>query len=191
MALDLDRKIGPLKLKTWGIVGAGTFGLVWYATRRGGGIGAADEETTSDLGEVSDPYPAEAGGYFPATGGGFGSGGGDIGYDPNAYFADLAPLEDLLVAQGEQITGLGTQLADIEAQLATPEEVVEPPNQPAPGTGHYAERLARLRERRATLKAKRLDAETPRQRKAIAKRVQKTQRTIRQVRAARARSKGK
>jgi len=189
MALDLDRKIGPLKLKTWGIVGAGTFGLVWYATRRGGGIGAADEETASDLGEVSDPYPAEAGGYFPATGGG--GGGGDIGYDPNAYFADLAPLEDLLVAQGEQITGLGTQLADIEAQLATPAEVVEPPNQPAPGTGNFAERIARLRARRSALKAARLDAESPKQRKAIAKRVAKTQRTLKQVRAARARSKGK
>lgn len=184
MALDLNRKIGPLKLKTWGIVGAGTFGLVWYATRGRGG--AADVETASDLGEVSDPYPAETGGYFPATGGGgFGSGGGDIGYDPNAYFADLAPLEDLLVTQSEQLAGIETAIEG----LATPAEVVEPPNQPPPGSGNFAERIARLRARRVTLKEARRAADTPKERKAIAKRVQKTQRTLKQVRAARAQSK--
>jgi hypothetical protein len=91
----------------------------------------------------------------------------------------------LLVTQSEQLAGIETAIEG----LATPAEVVEPPNQPPPGSGNFAERIARLRARRVTLKEARRAADTPKERKAIAKRVQKTQRTLKQVRAARAQSK--
>jgi len=182
MALDLNKKIGPLSLKVWGIVGAGTFGLVWYATR-----GRADDSNAEDVTnpmDVSEPFPAETGSFFPMSTGG--SGGSYDGMDP-AYADSLAPITDALVGLGGQLEDVQGQLGSIE-ELVTPPEVIEPPEEvPNGSTPDFGARLARLRARRQALKARAQDADPgTRQRQKIHARIVKTQKTIKAVRRERA-----
>jgi hypothetical protein len=184
MALDLNKKIGPLSVKMWGIVGAGTFGLVWYATR--GRPDNANAEEVSDPLDVSEPFPADGGGtFFPMSTGA--SGGSYDGMDP-AYADSLAPIADALVGLGGQLEDVQGQLGSIE-ELVTPPEVIEPPEEAPNGgsTPDFGARLARLRARRQALKARAQEADPgTKQRQKIHARIVKTQKTIKQVRRERA-----
>lgn len=178
MALDLDRKIGPLKLKTWGIVGAGTFGLVWYATRRGD-VSTDNAEEVTDVGDVGQNLPGAD--YFPATGGG----GGFEGFDTAV---DLAPIQDQLLDFSGQLEDIRGQLGTIEEQTAPvpePEEVPPPTEVPIGGTDPFGERLRRLMARRKKLRAAARRADSGAERRRVQRRVRHTSRTIRRVRARR------
>lgn len=180
MAIDLDRKIGPLKLKTWGIVGAGTFGLVWYATRRGDlPTDAQDVPPIDDLGQNMPSAD-----YFPATGGG----GGFEGFDSAV---DLAPVQDQLLDFTGQLEDIRAQLGTIAEQTASAPESEEIPIGGGPTGDPFGERLARLLARRRKLRAALKAADSGAERRRVQRRVRRTSRTIHRVRTRRRRASGR
>jgi len=191
MALDLNKKVGPLSVRAWALVGAGTFGLVYFVTRRGGS-GDVAEQDASPLEELSSGVsPYDDGNVIPVPVS-VGSGGGGI-TDPYSYggYSDpvpaieglegsLASIYDLL---GQSSEAELAALEGIQASLdATPAEVVNPPG-PAP---HSAAQLARLLERRQAIKARIAKAREADNRKAV-QRLRAKRRTItRRIRRVRA-----
>lgn len=174
MALDLDRKIGPLKLKTWTIVGAGTFGLVWYATRRS--KRETNAEDVPPIEDVGQNMPDT--GYFPATGGASGFGGFDS-------TVDLAPVQDQLLDFTGQLEDIRAQLGTIEeqtAQVPPPEEEIPPTEIGIGGQNPFSERLARLRARRNKLREAARSADSGSERRRLQRRARTVTRRIHRVR---------
>jgi hypothetical protein len=190
MALDLNRKIGPLSVRAWALVGAGTFGLVYVVTRRRGSATVAEQDAT-ELDSVAGVSPYDDAAVIPVPVS-VGSSSGSIVPDPYSYggYADpfpgleglegsLASLYDLIGQTSAEellaLEGLATSLEPTPADVA------------APGTRvPRSAQIARLIARRQAVKGRLATAREAGNRKAVARlreRRQAITRTIQHERA--------